>query len=443
MTVKQEILEIKNIFTRLIDLVFAQFKMRFGRQTAARDVLILTIGTAFAQGLMLISLPVLSRLYAPSDFGVLAVFTAASSIFATLVTGRYETSILVPAKEDEAANLVLLSFLLAISIGVLLWCISFLVPDKFKESFGLGAINGFFSLIFLTSFFLAVVSVVQGWLNRQKKYAQMAGLRIFQSSSIAGLAMLFGILSSVENGLLLSQMLACLFTGLLAFWLVRPAANIWDKQKICHVARAHNRAPKYLLPTSMLDVIALQMPVVLISVLFSDAIAGQFNMAWRLLLMPLGLVGAAIGMVFIQRFSVISNNELAAKRLLLKTWFLLFFLGLPPLLFILIFGSEIFIFFLGEEWGYSGVLAGLMMPMALAMFVSSPTSGAYIVLGLQRYNLIFGVFTAIYRPACLAVGVLHDDVELGLILWVFFDVLTLLLYQLIAWFSLGGADGRA
>lgn len=80
---------------------------RFGRGSAARDIATLTTGTAIAQFIGVISMPLLSRLYAPSDFGLLAVFVAASSIAATLITLRYETSILVLKEDSEAATLVL------------------------------------------------------------------------------------------------------------------------------------------------------------------------------------------------------------------------------------------------------------------------------------------------------------------------------------------------
>ena len=58
-------------------------------------------GAGAAQMLAVLSMPLLSRLYAPADFGVLGVFMATVTIAAVFVTGRYEMAIPLPDRDGR------------------------------------------------------------------------------------------------------------------------------------------------------------------------------------------------------------------------------------------------------------------------------------------------------------------------------------------------------
>ncbi len=59
----------------------------------ARSVAVVTAGTALGQGLVLASAPLLTRLYTPADFGVLAVYSSIVSLVAVVGALRYELAI--------------------------------------------------------------------------------------------------------------------------------------------------------------------------------------------------------------------------------------------------------------------------------------------------------------------------------------------------------------
>ena len=59
----------------------------------ARSVAVMTAGTALGQGLVLASAPLLTRLYTPGDFGVLAVYGSIVSLVAVVGALRYELAI--------------------------------------------------------------------------------------------------------------------------------------------------------------------------------------------------------------------------------------------------------------------------------------------------------------------------------------------------------------
>ncbi len=405
---------------------------RFQRGSAARDVATLMVGTAIAQAITIASTPLLTRLYTPSDFGLLAVFLAVVSVAATLITLRYETSILVPKENTESANLVLLSLLLSAGLSVVLAVLGALLPMGLQEKLGLGILGNWMPIAFLTAAATSVLAIMQGWMNRQKKYQHMAWLRVGQSAALAGLAVFFGFFHS-DNGLLIAQICASACLCLAALWIGRSAAHLWQKQELQATALAHKNAPKYLLPTALLDVITLQMPVLLIAAWFGSDDAGQFSMAWRLLMIPMALIGGAVGQVFMRRFSNILENPVLAKKTIRQSWLFLFAIGLIPFASILIGGDSIFAIVLGDKWLGSGTIAMTLAPMALAMFISSPTSGAYVLLGLQKYSFLFGIITFIYRPFCIFLGKYFNSISLGLWAWVVIEIVTIVGYQYLIW----------
>ena len=346
----------------------SQIRAFFAPGGAARHVAVLTLGTALAQLINIAATPALSRIYSPSEFGLFAVFMAVSALAATFITFRYETSILVPASDTEAARLVRL-ILLLIAVGAVLLGLFSICWSLFEQQLPLlTSIRQWLPLVFLVAGCTAVMSTVQAWLNREKRYLRMAQLRVVQSGTIALTALFMGIVWELPHGLLLAQAVACGVTTAAACWFLRSAANLWH-------------------PGNLRDVLA--------------------------------------------------SDPKAARALLKKTWTLLFLMGALPLTLVYFFGEPLFEFLLGEDWREAGRLAVIMVPMILGMFLSSPTSGSYIVLNLQKYSLMFGVAVFVYRPFCLYIGYIQNDFILGVKLWVVFELIQIAIYQSLIWKKTG------
>ena len=78
---------------------------------AARAAGVLVGGTAIGQLISVIALPIITRLYSPADFTVLAVFNGLLLIIAMAAAGRFDIAIPLPDSDEEAANLLVLSVL--------------------------------------------------------------------------------------------------------------------------------------------------------------------------------------------------------------------------------------------------------------------------------------------------------------------------------------------
>jgi O-antigen/teichoic acid export membrane protein len=403
----------------------------------ARNTAILTLGTAFAQALTILAMPVLSRLYTPADFGLLAIFVAVSSIVATSITLRYETAIILPKQEQEAKLLVVLSALLVFVGFIIFLVMAFIMPLSIKKYLGIEILDDWIILAIFLGVATSLIAIGTCWYNRGKLYKKIAILRVAQSSVSVFIAVVLGIWG-FATGMMIALLISFAFIALYLIWSMKYLCSRDSSLDLMEVAKKHSAAPKYLLPTSFLDVATLHLPIFLITAWFSTEAAGQFSMAWKILALPSALVGGAIGQVFHQKFSVLWPDATACKKLLTKTWTTLAVIGVIPMLLVVFFGVEIFSFFLGNAWAKAGSIASIIAPMLFLMLISSPTSGTYIVLGMQKKSLFFGISVLIYRPVCIYMGFLYQNLAYGLIALVIAEVLQIFLYQFLALKKLKG-----
>src|SRR5512142_456745 len=87
--------------------------------TFGRNVALLAGGTAFGQVITVAAAPLLTRLYSPGDFGVLAVFGSIVSVLAVVASLNYHLAIPLPDEDSAAARLLVLSLLLLGATGLL------------------------------------------------------------------------------------------------------------------------------------------------------------------------------------------------------------------------------------------------------------------------------------------------------------------------------------
>jgi len=92
----------------------------------SRNVLTLMTGTTVSQAIPIAISPILTRIYTPDDFGVLALFFAITSIFGYIATARYDMAVMLPEEDDDALNIVILGFILSSIISFILFIFVYL-----------------------------------------------------------------------------------------------------------------------------------------------------------------------------------------------------------------------------------------------------------------------------------------------------------------------------
>ena len=70
-----------------------------------KNIFTLVSGSSVSQIISILFIPLLSRLYMPADFGLLAIFIALLNLFGSIINGRYEMAIFLPKSDNDAIQI--------------------------------------------------------------------------------------------------------------------------------------------------------------------------------------------------------------------------------------------------------------------------------------------------------------------------------------------------
>ncbi|MEO8446695.1 MAG: oligosaccharide flippase family protein [bacterium] len=410
----------------------------------AKNVSVLASGTIIVQGISILLSPVLSRLYTPEDYGLLAVFISCISVLIVIGSFRYELAILIPKEAAEANALLILS----IGINIIFAAVIFLLTIIFNSSFSilLGNEKISFWLYFIAPVFLAsgISQSLTSWYNRNKNYKLISGVRIYQSSINSVFSLGLGFLKFNSVGLIVSQIASQILSSL---YIVKRSALSLRKfsfsiPELKQAAKKHIEFPAYSLPSALLDVFSINSIIFLLNHFFSEAVTGAYSFSLRILTLPTVLIGAAIGQVFYQKISEAHSNNEKITSSIYKTWKVLFLLGIVPAIIIFFFGEQLFSIVFGSKWIQAGEISRYVCILTLVNFVSSPTSSAMIVLKKQKIVLIVNVITFVYRPLAILWGYYTDNFLNGIILFVILEITQVVLYNVVLIRSSINADSN-
>jgi O-antigen/teichoic acid export membrane protein len=339
---------------------------------------------------LLLALPLISRLFGPDDFKLLAVFIALISTVSVAACLRLEIAIPLAETDDDAANLLAMSLLSAATISAVLLALSGVAPVAFATALGTSEIAPYLWLVAIGIFLTASCTALQFWATRLRRFGIIARTRVVQA--VTGVVTMLGLgwLGLAPIGLLLGNMLTLGAGGVsLALQALRhdrgrlraitPAAMLRTLTK-------YRRYPVFSTPEALANVAGMQVPVLMIAA-FSGAEAGQLFLAMQVMAAPLALIGASVGQVYASRASEELRNG-TLHRFTLTMMKRLFLIGVVPITAAALLSPFLFTLVFGAEWQRAGVIVAWIAPWMLAQLVVSPVSMALHVVGAQRTGML-------------------------------------------------------
>jgi len=360
-----------------------------------RHVLMLMTGTAIAQAIPIVTAPILTRIYSPAEFGIYAVFMSVVAIAGIVATGRYELAIVLPEKDEDALNIVLIGFLVTLGVSALL-CLGIVVFDRaiseYAKASGLGGLRYVIPLALLAN---SSYQLLYFWSNRKKKYSQLAVSRVVATLGTAILSIALGVMAYGVSGLIVGgvvgQVVAAVVLALQIRRLTKVHMNGLSFRSMLQQAKRYSNFPKYSVVADTINVASNQVPILLMNSLFGSAVVGYFNLTQRVLSKPISLISDAISDVFKQR----ASNDYAihgnCRHIYKKTLKSLLVLSAVPFAAMIIYSPAIFTFAFGSEWREAGVYAQIMSVMMMMRFTSSPLSYVLYTAQKQKYDLVWQV----------------------------------------------------
>lgn len=353
-----------------------------------KTILTLVSGATIAQIIPIAITPILTRIYTPEDFGLLALYLGIANIVANIATGRYELAILLPKKISESKSVVLLSIIITFSIGFLFFIITILFSKKLALLFGNEQLSTWLYFIPVSIILNGLHQSYYYWLNRNIKYKQMAFSKILQTGTNSLFAIVFQMFSM---GLLFAQILGRLVSTLyLLFfsWRKIPVKFLTTKKRLKSVALKYKEFPLYDIPTALISSSNQNIPNILFNSFFSNLTGGFYYLAIKIIGLPISLISSAFLDVFKQQASEEYSKRGNAKETYVKTFKTLFLLSIIPFSIFFYYAEDIFMILFGKEWVISGKFAKILIPMVFLRFLASPLSFMFYIAKKQIYNLI-------------------------------------------------------
>lgn len=392
------------------------------KQTSFRgDVMRLMSGTVFSQIITISTMPIISRLFCPDAFGILALFSAITGVLGSVACWRYELAIVLPENDEDAVSLLWLSLF---ATACTTFCVSMLVVF-FAEPI-LIKLNALILLPY--RWLIPVFVVIQGtytaltyWNTRTKRFTCLSTASILNSVMTRFFNVISGLNNFIGGGAMIFAMLFGQSIATLTHIVnvIRHDGSFikqWlNYSNLVINFKRYKKFPIFSVPEAFLNTLSLQLPAILLSFYFDSAVVGFFSFGHRLLAMPMALVGSAIGQVFFRRGAMAKNSG-NLPEVVENIFRRLVTIGFYPFILLMIVAPELFGFAFGKKWVEAGNYLRVLAPWMAVNFVTSPLSTLISILNRQEFGMYFNVILVICRSSSLIIGGIKNDVNLTLIL---------------------------
>ncbi|WP_417811829.1 lipopolysaccharide biosynthesis protein [Thalassospira alkalitolerans] len=369
--------------------------------------MVLVGGTAFAQLLLVIALPFLTRLYSPEDFSALAIYVAVLTMVQVVACLRLELAVPLPEDNVVAANLLALSLLFVTLISGFTAIFLFFAGTKFLTAIGYLELASVSWLLPFGIFLAGSYQAMQFWSTRHKRFSTIARTRIMQA--VIGLSVQFGLgVTSVGSiGLNLGH---ALMVGAGATNLARQAWRL-EREILVKISRKgmeqalnmYRRFPLYSTWEALANTAANQVPVLLIAAWGVGSEAGFIFLATRVLGRPVTLIAGSVRQVHMSR----ASEEMRKGNLASFTTEVLSGLArvsIAPLVFLAFIAPPVFALIFGDEWRRAGELVAWMTPWFILRSMTLPASNVMHVRMLQPQVLTLNTFLLIMVICAMAIA---------------------------------------
>ncbi|HST57929.1 MAG TPA: lipopolysaccharide biosynthesis protein [Longimicrobium sp.] len=379
-----------------------------------RNLATVMTGTTVAQVMGVAAAPLLTRLYDPADMGAFGFYLAVVSTLAVAACGRYDQAVVLPARDEEAASLLVLSLWLSLGTGLLLLAVMLLAGGPILERAGVPDSWALRLLLPAGIATTAAFVALNAWAQRRKDFRGVAGSRMAQAAGTAGAQVGLGFVAGT-GGLPGGHVLGAVVGGARLGWrtwredgpLLRAHGSVAAMKT---QAAAHADFPRYAAPLGMMNTLSQQIPALLLPALFAPAVLGQYVLSYRVFSLPLSVVGQAFQQVFYQRAAEQHVRGLPLRPLLVKSYLGLLAISVPPAILLMAVAPPLFARVFGPEWRVAGEYTRLLLPWLALKFATSPATSLFAILGRQRLLFWSEIITFALRLAALLVGglVMHS-----------------------------------
>ena len=347
-----------------------------------RSVINLASASTASQIILVLSLPILIKIYEPKAFAIYALYIAIVNLVSSAASLRLEHAIVI-AKNHHIKILysttVLLSFmasLISIVFTLISSLLSVIVYDHLEV---------FLFAVPLGIFFTALWNINYSFYNRQEKYSKIARSQIIKNIVLVSIQIIFGYLF-ISN--IYVMLLAHILSLMLVNYLIWPNLKIKFKiKKTLLIFNRHYKFPKFSAPSIFTNTMGKSSIPFFIGGSGGEVVLGHYAYIERLLGVPSALIGSAVGRVYYRSASKIKESKVKALKLFNRTTLILVAISGVIFSSAYFFSQNINLGIIDENWQGIFQLATILVPIFFIKLIVVPVSMTTNVYSKQDISL--------------------------------------------------------
>ncbi len=363
------------------------------------DSFLMILSSGIAQVILIITTPIITRLYSPTEFGEFTIFSNIAMILIPIINARYDL-LIVNTKNDRSANILLqISFLISLLILLILIPI-FAISAWLYPNFILD-----FIFIIIMLFLVSLTNIFTNYLNKERKYKVLSLINVFRAGSMALLQIIFGLLALGSLGLIIGFSLSYIAGITLGYKTFKKHFNIVrDKEETKALFLENKNQLVYSTPSILLNSLSFSVVVFFIGILYTNTEVGIYGMAIRVLGIPVTIISLGLSKIFMQQANDYYIEHGNFRNLLLKFSFILVIVSIILYVPLYLFSEELVNILLGHSWVDAITVIKIVIPLFVMRLIVSTVSLSVIVLQKQQLELILQALFLIGTTATFVIS---------------------------------------
>ncbi len=365
-----------------------------------------------AQAIGLLVYPVLTRLYAPDDFGLLNLFFSIGGVLTLLSTAEYQYAIVLPKEENSARALFQVGGMVLLAVtAFMVLTVPFSRP--LAHLFNAPVLTKWYWLLPFYVFGTGLWTLLNYYYTRGKMFRRISRFQVVQSSLAAGTKTGLGVAGWIGGGLIVGSV-AAFWTAIVvnvcsAGRKVLGGLLQVDRHACREVAKEYANFPKFSLPRALVNNLGGNLPALLLTPFFGLSEAGFFGMAVSLGFRPLNMISTSLYQTFYQQTADAVNGGRPIWPLIRRFLCGTLSVAVPVFVGLYFVLPALIGWLLGSEWVTVAQCLRWMMPWLLMSLLVAPICYLSDVFGKQKTGLFFEVVLLAARVAGMTVGIVAED----------------------------------
>lgn len=364
-------------------------------------------GAALAQVVSIALVPITTMLYEPESLGVFGSYFAIVSILSGTLALKYEASIIEQKTEDSSVFATVFAIKIAV-LSMVLLSVSYFIMLHLLSVNALEFIPDVGPLVsYMSVFFGACIAMVYHVFSfhyiRGKEYSVISRSRVLISIGIfIGQVVFFPLgVYGLIAGQIAGQVLGVFSLGKKNIASILKKINISLDRSDVEYGKKYRRYPMMSFPAVLIQLIATNSPLIVVSYVYGPEVAGLFFVATRIVKVPVSLVGVAMSQVFSAEYSERYFTGTGSKLFLLAALTLQIIFTIVVSIVCYLFIDDVVELFFGVEWRGVAVYVILLMPIMAIDFILSPFYPYFEISGKNHIYLKLTIISSCARMAGL------------------------------------------